>query len=258
VLTVRSLTVENPAFPFLHDISFSVCSGEILGVAGIKESGPETLELALSRFIPGVSGRIELDGKDITRGEASAFRSGGGAYLSAGRHTLSSGRAVASSDRNLSIRDNLLIHAYSRLAGKTGVLNRKKIKEWVRGVMDSAALTTKPRSKAMTLSGGMLQRMLGVREFAGNPKFIIMAEPAWGLDYRRRERFFHFLQEKIAHGCGALIFFSDIDELLGICDRILVLHGGQCAALLVNNHKGQPENMKILKKKIKNAMAGLK
>jgi ABC-type uncharacterized transport system ATPase subunit len=262
VLAVKNLTVRDPGFPFLRDISFSVRRGEILGVAGVKESGVETLELALSRFINGVSGSIELDGRDIARGDTGAFRAAGGAYLGAGRHTLASGRGVASLDRNLSIRDNLLIHAYGRLgksglAGKIGIQSGKKTRDWVGRVMAESALLTKPRAKAMTLSGGMLQRMLGVREFAENPAFIIMVEPTWGLDYQRRERFFRFLWEKTGHGCAALLFCSDLDELLGICDRILVLHGGECAALLTNDAQARPENAKILKKKIKNALAGL-
>jgi simple sugar transport system ATP-binding protein len=262
VLNVENLSVRSPGFPLLRNISLSVGTGEILGVAGVKESGTETLELALSRFLPVISGTIMLDGSNISTGGTGAFRAAGGACLSAGRHRISPGRGIASSDRNLSIRDNLLIHAYSRLvknglAGKLGILSGKKIKKWTDTIMSGSALRTKARAKAMTLSGGMLQRMLGVREFAENPVFIIMVEPAWGLDYRRRERFYHFLQEKTEKGCGVLLFFSDIDELLSICDRILVLHGGECAALLANDDKLQPETTKILKKKIKNAMAGL-
>jgi ABC-type uncharacterized transport system ATPase subunit len=102
---------------------------------------------------------------------------------------------------------------------------------------------------AGTLSGGMLQRLLGVREFAENPKFVIMAEPAWGLDHKRKSRFYRFLRSKAEDGCAILLFYSDIDELLAICDRILALHNGKSAGIFTVSEE------KDIKTTLKNAIS---
>jgi ABC-type uncharacterized transport system ATPase subunit len=241
---VQNISVEDSNHPYLRNVSFNVNSGEILGVAGIKESGSETLELALAGFLP-VKGKIKIDGKDTAF--KKNFREAGGAYLSAGRHKITYDKYIVSSDMRLSIKDNMLIHSYKKLAGFFGVFNKTKVKKFLNAAKEESNLHTTFKARAGTLSGGMLQRLLGVREFMNAPKIIIMSEPIWGLDRQRRDRFYNFLRLKAKEGCAIVLFFSDIDELISISDKIIVLRNGECVL-------SESSNADMLRSKINSAM----
>ncbi|MDR2480913.1 MAG: ATP-binding cassette domain-containing protein [Spirochaetaceae bacterium] len=262
VIEVKNLSVSETLFPALKNLSFKVKRGEILGIAGFRESGIETLELVLAGFIEhGISGSILLNGVEVTGKGTAVFRKNGGAHFSAGRKKIAAGKFIMPEDPCLSIRDNLLIYAHKRLLtqgfGKIlKFFDKNKTDDWLSGVMNDAEINRNGKEKWGTLSGGMGQRLLGIREFAENPSLVLCTEPAWGLDRNRRQRFFHYLRKKAAEGCGIIIFFSDIDEFFIISDKIMVLRNGKCAELLCLNDKNRNSDVEIISKKIKMALVG--
>jgi len=267
VLKVGNITVESPEHPFIRELSFEVKAGEIFGITGIKESGVETAELALPGFLGTSGGKIELGGRDITNRGNSGFRQAGGVYLSAGRHKIRENEYIVSSDPDLSIRENLLVHSHKRLlrgglAGRLGFFNKKETGLWLKETLESADLHISGREKAFTLSGGMFQRLIGVREFRENPKLAVFTEPGRGLDKQRRERFYSFLRTKTEKGAGIILFFSNLDELIEVSDRILVLCNGKCAGIFdIFNYFNRPSGFnhhvqEEIKNEINKAMAG--
>jgi simple sugar transport system ATP-binding protein len=253
VWKVKSLCVEQQGKALIRSVSFELGAGKIYCVAGMRESGTQTLERALSGFLPLKSGSVFLDGNDIGSGGPPAFRSAGGAYLGAD-----------SWDREASIYENLIIHSHRRfvrperaLAG-LGILQKKRLGLWVKDLMAKAEINTPPQALARVLSGGMAQRLLATREFAENSKLIIMAEPGWGLDWERRSALFRLFRQYAGEGKALLLFFSDINDLIEIFDELFVLRNGNIALHLTRDSVvGTDFSVKTLQDRINRAMTGL-
>jgi simple sugar transport system ATP-binding protein len=260
VLAVNGLSVNDSEFPALRGLSFELRAGEILGIAGVKESGTETLELALAGFLPRhISGSVMLCGAETAGAGPRFFREKGGAYLGAGRKGIGGGRFIVSQDERLSLRENVLIHAHRRLlarnlAGRLKFFDIRRVRAFVRAVLENADIHRAASSPLGTLSGGMSQRLLGIREFAEKPRLIVFAEPAWGLDRARRRRFFEYLRREAAAGRAVLLFFAGIDDIVTIAERVLVLRGGEIVRSLDGMTSGADEDTLI--KQIKAEMTG--
>jgi simple sugar transport system ATP-binding protein len=201
--------------------------GRILGIAGVRDSGLETLELALTGFLQGREGRIEVNGRDVTGKGPGAFRAAGAAYLGAG---------IRGSAPALSLRDNLIIHAHRRSArGVLGLMDRAYLDRWIRRVMrrarlpwpEAAGAAKAARAPASSFSGGMLQRAVLARELAEEARLLVLAEPGWGLDPSSREALVRELRDYARGGRAVLVFSTDTEELIALADEILVLRDGR-------------------------------
>jgi simple sugar transport system ATP-binding protein len=114
-------------------------------------------------------------------------------------------------------------------------------------------------AKADSLSGGMLQRIMLVREFVEDTDVLVLAEPGWGLDRSAREQLNKALRENAEAGKSALIFSTDVDELLSLADEILVLRNGEFSdRISLELLRNDPEAMAKagIKERISRAMVG--
>ena len=242
---VRDLKVEIPGLPFMRNLSLELKEGGILGVTGVRDSGLETLELAITGFLgargkapggkpPGMSGLIRIRGQDVT--DVRSFREAGGAYLGADRLGINLAP-------ELPLRESLIIHAWRRsrlgLAGKFGLMNKEYL-----GARCRARVSRSPRNRGSTFSGGMLQRILLSRELEENASLLVLAEPGWGLDQAGRSRMAGELRACASTGKGVLLFSIDKDELLSLCDEIAVLLNGAVSARVVLGRGLSPEETK--------------
>jgi simple sugar transport system ATP-binding protein len=230
--------------------------GKILGIAGVRDSGLETLELAVTGFIPPTNGAIFLGGQNITGKGPRGFRDARGAYICADR----TGTAMAPS---LRLRDNIIIHAHRRscrgFLGRFGIMDKKFLHSWIERVLKTCKIDRNPRAKADSLSGGMLQRIILVREFIEDTDVMVLAEPGWGLDRSAREQLNKALRENTEEGKSALIFSTDVDELLSLADEILVLRNGEFSdRISLESLRNDPEAMTKagIKERIGRAMVG--
>jgi simple sugar transport system ATP-binding protein len=250
-LAVQDLSVEIKGRPFIRNINLVLFPGRILGIAGVRDSGPETLELAVTGFLRPSAGRIILKGRDITGRGPRAFREAGAAYLSAGR----TGGALAV---ELPLRDSIIIHAHRRsLRGrwrKFGVMDRRFLDSWIAGIMRAAQVKGNPAARADSFSGGMLQRIILARELAEEASLLVLAEPGWGLDRSGRDRFIRELKARARTGMAALVFSTDVDELVSVSDEILVLRNGAVSAYIAKPGAFSAEE---LKERISRAMVGI-
>jgi simple sugar transport system ATP-binding protein len=174
---------------------------------------------------------------------------------------MDGGHFIAAWDKELSIRDNLAIHAYRRFphprhppAG-LGFLDGRRLHGWTRSVMREADIAGPSGAKAGTLSGGMLQRLLVARELSENASVIVMSEPGWGLDSRRRRTLFSLLRNAAYAGKAVLLFLSGLDELLEVSDEILVMCRGGIA-LTLNRDALAGGGISSINKRINAAMSG--
>jgi len=224
LLKVERLVVHQKDFAYLRDISFSVLPGEVYGIAGVRDSGLETLELTVTGFITPLKGHITLNRIALEGRGPLAFRNAGAAYVSADRL----GKALA---LKLPIIDSLMVHSHRRLVKNRRLwprfLDLKSIRAWAGDLMRMSGIKGNLDSPAEAFSGGQLQRLILAREFAEDAPLLVLAEPGWGLDAYGRALLQERLSGYLKRGGTVLLFSTDVDELLRLSSRIMVLRAGQ-------------------------------
>jgi simple sugar transport system ATP-binding protein len=163
----------------------------------------------------------------------------------------------------LRIRDNLIIHVHRRsrlgLPGAVGIMDTGLLKSWVKTILTNAGIKANPMEKVDSLSGGMQQRIILMREFAENAAFLVLANPGWGLDHAGRARLIREIGAQTEKGTGVLVFSTDVDELLSVSDEILVLRNGEFSdhiSLAGVPGDPDPDTVRGLKERIGRAMIG--
>ncbi|MDR1302471.1 MAG: ATP-binding cassette domain-containing protein [Treponema sp.] len=254
ILSIQGLSIETPGRPFIRHIDMELVPGTIAGIAGVRDSGLETLELGISGLLAPSGGSIRLNGRELAGKGIKAFREAGGGYLSADR----TGSALAP---HLPLQDSIIIHAYSRslrgFLGKWGIMEQRFLDSWAARIMNQAHVAGSFKTRADSFSGGMLQRILLAREFAEKTTLLVLAEPGWGLDTKKREWLAGELREYVKPGRGAILFSTDVDELLAVSDTIWVLrNGGFSAQIALEPGKKGTMPLEAYKARISEAMVG--
>jgi simple sugar transport system ATP-binding protein len=203
----------------IRGINLELERGRILGIAGVQDSGLETLELAVTGFLP-FSGTLRIDRADLSGAGRSAarrvrkFRHAGGAYL-----------GIRNEGTALSIRDLLLIHAHRHFQSR-GILEQNRIDHWIKAVMAAARVPHREKAASNAFSGGQLQRLLLTREMAEHGILLVLSNPGRNLDRRYREKLAVLLREKAGEKTAVLIFSTDVEELVALADSVAVLRDG--------------------------------
>jgi ABC-type uncharacterized transport system ATPase subunit len=217
VLEVRHLTVKPLVSPSgLSNLSFTLRSGEILGVAGISGNGQDELVAALT-------GTVKYEGAiDAQRDGLNNNVENGLAYIPGDRM----GVGVALS---LSLRDNLCLRDYSRPPFSSGpFLRPSQLQSSARQKIAAFGIRPDaPSGRTAQLSGGNIQKVILARELAHRPNLIVAVSPTAGLDLAAVEFVHRQLSLHANDGTGVLMVSEDLDELLSFCDRILVLFAGR-------------------------------
>ena len=249
ILLIKDLLLEPPGMAHIRNVNLCLMPGKILGITGVRDSGLETLELAVAGLMekPGkgtadahesrkckFEGSITLNGHDISGKGVRAFRSAGGAYLGADR--LGSNLAP-----ELPLKESLIIHAARRARRRFRIfLDINYLNSWCKKIMSRAGIARPVSGKAVSFSGGMLQRILLAREFAEEASLVVLAEAGSGLDQFNRARLTEELKLLVRRGASALLFSTDPDELLSTADEIMVLKNGALTAVskaALENHE---------------------
>ncbi|MCB0191508.1 MAG: sugar ABC transporter ATP-binding protein [Anaerolineae bacterium] len=215
------LKVENlNAEPMLNDINFELRAGEIVGVTGLLGSGRTELALALYGMQPIKSGRITIDQKPVDlRSNRDAIAHGIG-YVPEDR--LSEGLFLEQS-----IAKNVVVRTIESLRGSLGLTDPAKISGQVSQWVDALRIkTADPALPVNTLSGGNQQRVVLAKWLASNPKVMILNGPTVGVDVGSKEELHNLMKKLAGEGMGLLVISDDIPELLGTCNRILLMRNG--------------------------------
>ncbi|MDR2143990.1 MAG: ATP-binding cassette domain-containing protein [Treponema sp.] len=255
-LELKNVTVNVPGRPLIRGINLSVPPGGIAGIGGVRDSGLETLEMAVTGYLP-LSGTIVVNGTELNgrfRGfgkNIRPFRNAGGSYLGT--------RAEGREETGLSIRDILVVHAHRRFR-KYGFLKNRRLAAWSKRVIKAAGVAGPDTVLASAFSGGQLQRILFMRELAEKSPLLVLAEPGRGLDQKSKNKLALILRERAAAGAGILIFSTDCEELLSVCDTVTVLRNGLFSdAITVRQAEpdgADPSEFRALLNRIQKAMVG--
>src|SRR5580704_3106579 len=208
--------------PFVRDVSFKVHRGEILGLGGLVGAGrSETVE-ALFGLRPRQRGELFLDGKRYApRRAADAIRAGIG--------FVAEDRRIQGIVPDFSVRENLLLGhlAASRKFG----LGYSERKPKLEALLQQLELPPKRLDASLlTFSGGMQQKIMMARWLLLEPSLLILDEPTKGVDIGTRTAIYEMLHEVAQRGAGVVVISSDFEELLHICERIVVISDGASIA----------------------------
>ncbi|HEY6960281.1 MAG TPA: ABC transporter ATP-binding protein [Gaiellaceae bacterium] len=221
VLCVRDLWVEGDrGVPAVRGADFDVHAGEIVAVAGVSGNGQRELAEAMTGMRPPARGRIEVAGEELKLGDPRAAIDAGVGHVPEDR--LGTGCAPG-----LSLTMNLALKDY-RWRSLGPLLRLRWMRE--RAESEIAAYDVKaPGAKAAagSLSGGNLQKVVLAREFDAKPRVLVAASPTRGLDVAAVENVHEHLVDAVHRGVGVLLISEDLDEILKLQDRVLVMFEGR-------------------------------
>ena len=217
VLEVRHLN----AGRMVRDVSFDVYEGEIVGIAGLVGAGRTEITRAIFGIDPKESGEIILDGKEVGIGRPS--------------DSIRAGIVLAPEDRKkdglctkLSIRENIALPNLDLLCGPTGIVNRRLERAMVAKSVESLRVKLSgPEMDAGNLSGGNQQKVVVGKWLARTSRVVIFDEPTRGIDVAAKVEIYHLMNELKKSGIAVLFVSSEMPEVLGMADRILVVCDGR-------------------------------
>ncbi len=211
----------------LQNVSLKVREGEIVGVAGVTGNGLGELEETVSGLRAVEGGKLIHRRVDIT-GESSFFhRERGLAYVPADRR----GRG---SSLESTVLENMIISTHHRFL-KIGMFNQNAVRKFGRDLAESFSITAELDAPIGTLSGGNIQKVILARELAAVTDFIMFSEPAWGLDVASTDYIYRRILECRQNRIGILLISSNLDEILGLADTLIIMFRGRIVAEFENN-----------------------
>lgn len=213
------LSVEGVSNKKLDQASFELHEGEILGIAGMLGSGRTELLRAIYGLDPITAGRIVVQGETIRKPTPYQMKKRGMGFTSENRKD--EGLCL-----RLSIGENLLLANYYNISRK-GRIDRKLEREYIdRQIRDLSIKATDDRLPASSLSGGNQQKLVVGNWLNTRPWILLMDEPSRGIDVSAKRQIFHVMWEEAKKGVSVIMVSSELDELLEVCDRILVMRSG--------------------------------
>ena len=238
-LEVEHLTAQ---YSLLNDVSFKVKRGEIVGLAGLDGSGrTETLENIFG-IATRKSGTIRLDGKEVKNRNA--------------RESIRNGFAMLTEERRatgifgiLDIRENTVISSLKKHLRGGFVLSDKSMAKDTQWSIDAMhTKTPTQQTKIRTLSGGNQQKVILGRWLLTEPEVLLLDEPTRGIDVGAKYEIYQLIIDLANKGKIVMVVSSEMPELLGICDRILVMSGGRLAGEVNAATTSQEEIMTLAAK----------
>lgn len=205
----------------VKDVSFSLHKGEIVGIAGLVGAGRTEVTRAIFGVDPKISGKIYVDGKEVKINKPA--------------DSIKAGIVLAPEDRKkdglctkLSVQHNISLPNLGELSDKIGVVNRKSERELTdKTIKDLNIKVSDVHSNVDGLSGGNQQKIVVGKWLAGNSRVAIFDEPTRGIDVAAKVEIYNLMNDLKSKGIGVLFVSSELPEILGMSDRILVMADGR-------------------------------
>jgi ribose transport system ATP-binding protein len=204
----------------VKNVSFEVCEGEVLGVAGLVGSGRTETMRAIFGADPLDSGKIYLDGKQIkVRSPQRAVKQGIG--------LLPEDRKAHGVLLKMSIRMNITITRMKAFTGLLNIISKKKETEYINDMVHKLAIKVGSiENPANSLSGGNQQKVAIAKLLASDSKVLILDEPTRGVDVGAKIEIYKIINELVAQNFAVIMISSEMMEVIGMCDRVMVMRNG--------------------------------
>lgn len=237
ILEIKNLTALNQ--PSIQDISFDLREGEILGVAGLVGSRRTDIVETIFGVRERSNGHIILHGREMKNRDA--------------HEAINSGFALVTEERrstgiysNLDITFNSLVANVDEYKTKLGLLSNKKMRSDTQWVIDSMSVKTPSHETSIgSLSGGNQQKVIIGRWLLTQPEILMLDEPTRGIDVGAKFEIYQLILELAKKNKGIIIISSEMPELLGITDRILVMSNGRAAGIVNTKDTSQNEILQL-------------
>jgi len=212
----------------LTDVSFHVDAGEVVGLGGLDGQGQRELLLALFGVLRGTAGEVLIDGAPVAiAGPSDAKREGIGIAL------IPEDRRSEGLMLPMSVRDNLSFAALDMLS-RWGVVDVGREREAVDRIVELLGVRTDGvHVSAGALSGGNQQKLVIGKWLLRSPRILLLNDPTRGIDVGTKQEIYRLLRDLAAGGAAILFYSTDVDELCGCCDRVLVMVDGAIRRELV-------------------------
>ncbi len=205
----------------VHDCSFDLHEGEVLGIAGLVGAGRTELARLIYGADPRTSGEVFLQGKHLLIHRPEDAINSGVVYLTEDRKHL--GLFL-----DLTVRENVNVSVLGRDARVGGVLNLRSAKERAAAAIKALAIRVAGDGVLVgSLSGGNQQKVLLSRLLETKPKVLILDEPTRGVDIGAKSEIYRLIDELAKRSVGIIVISSELPEVVGICDRVLVMREGR-------------------------------
>ena len=226
--------------PGLRGVSLELCSGEILGIAGVSGNGQRELAETITGLRKITEGRVILEGENVTGFAPGDLTDRMLAYIPEER--MRDGMI-----KNFSVAENMVLREHHKPPfSHSGFLNLRSISSHSDELIRKFRVKTPSHDTlAKNLSGGNIQKVVLAREFSRNPRVIIAAQPTRGLDIGATEYVREQLLEQRRKGVAVMLISEDLDEILALSDRIAVIYEGQIMDI-VPRENATPEKLGLL------------
>ncbi|MCD3426454.1 sugar ABC transporter ATP-binding protein [Streptococcus equi] len=230
--------VENLSGECFKDISFQVRRGEILGFSGLMGAGRTEVMRAIFALDKRTAGRIRLNGQDIqVTNPVQAIRAGIG--------FLTEDRKEEGLILDFSIKDNMTLPSHKDFS-KNGFFDDKTSRDFVQKMIDRLRIKSgRPEMVVGNLSGGNQQKVVLAKWIGIAPKVLILDEPTRGVDVGAKREIYQLMNELAERGVPILLVSSDLPEVLGVSDRIVVMHEGRITGELSRGEATQEKVMQL-------------
>jgi general nucleoside transport system ATP-binding protein len=226
VLSVRNLSVRSGTSAVLSGVTFDVRAGEIVGVAGVEGNGQRELIEAIAGLVAParVSGEIELEGRSLAGLDVRTRRERGIAHIPEDRHR----RGLL---LEFALDENAILGVHYRPPVASGAMvNDREVRRRTADIIQRFDVRPpNPALPARALSGGNQQKLIIGRELELNPRLLLVAQPTRGVDIGAIE----FIHRKLVAlrdaGCAVLLVSAELEEVMSLSDRLLVIHNGRIA-----------------------------
>jgi simple sugar transport system ATP-binding protein len=226
VLSIENMTVASKVHKnnAVKNVSLKIHAGEIVCIAGIDGNGQTEFVYGLTGLEPLVSGKITMCGKDITSASIRERSVTGMSHIPEDRHKH--GLVL-----DYTLEDNLVLQRYfePEFTNKAGFLKRKNIREYASGLIEQYDVRSGqgPVTIARSMSGGNQQKAIIAREIDRNPELLVAVQPTRGLDVGAIEYIHRQLIAQRDAGKAVLLVSLELDEVMDVPDRILVMYEGE-------------------------------
>jgi simple sugar transport system ATP-binding protein len=222
-LSIENVTAENDrGLPALRSLSLQIRSGEIVGIAAVAGNGQTELAQVITGMRRCTGGRVVACDEVVSNSPPRRA-------IERGVSHVPEDRAGVGSSPGLSVADNIIMKSYRQAPFASGwVLNRPVIRQTAEKLKHEYDIATPTiDTEARLLSGGNLQKMILAREMSCLPKIMVAAQPTRGLDVGAIEAVHRLLLQEREQGAAILLISEELDEIMSLSDRIVVMYEGQ-------------------------------
>jgi ribose transport system ATP-binding protein len=214
----------------LRDVSFAMDEGEIIGLGGLDGQGQREVLLSLFGVLKGTRGEITLNGRRVTITSPAAAKSA--AYRMA---LIPEDRKTEGLVLPMSIAHNITLSVLDR-ASIGPIISTRRDMQMVNAMVRKLNIkVSRVENRAASLSGGNQQKLVLAKWLLVEAKLLFLLDPTRGIDVGTKQEIYVLLRQLAAEGVGIILFSTDIDELVGLCDRVLVLYKGTIVKTLAGS-----------------------